>query len=113
MAIREIEQANGTAYIAYFKMKGRQYHKTFSTRKKAREWEVEEKKRLLTVTAMPQTLTYSNASRAYLEDCKARMASNTFKERLRHLREFAAFLQGDIGLDGITAAMYSLKTYLF
>ena len=105
MAIREIEQANGTAYIAYFKMKGRQYQKTFSTRKKAREWEAEEKKRLLTVTAMPQTLTYSNASRAYLEDCKARMASNTFKERLRHLREFAAFLQGDIGMDDITTAI--------
>ena len=33
------------------------------------------------------------------------MASNTFKERQRHLREFAAFLQGDIGLDDITTAI--------
>ena len=49
----------------------------------ARDWEVEEKKRVLAVTAMPQTLTFSNASRSYLEDCKARMAPNTFKERLR------------------------------
>ena len=60
--------------------------KTFSTRK-ARGWEVEEKKRLLTVTAMPQALTFSSASRAYLEDCKARIAPDTFKEKLRHLRD--------------------------
>ena len=33
------------------------------------------------------------------------MASNTFKERQRHLREFAAFLQGDIGMDDITTAI--------
>ena len=62
---------------------------------------------------MPQTLTFSNASRAYPKDCKARIAPDTFKEKLRHLREFAAFLQGDIGMDGITAAMYALKSYLF
>ena len=33
------------------------------------------------------------------------MAYNTFKERQRHLREFAAFLQGDIGMDDITTAI--------
>jgi hypothetical protein len=33
------------------------------------------------------------------------MASNTFKERLWHLREFAAFLQRDIGMDDIATAI--------
>lgn len=105
MAVRKITRKNGIVYVAYLKHKGQQVTKTFYTQKEAKAWEVGAKKNLKTADATPPNLMFSRASMAYLEDCKARMAANTFKERQRHLREFAAFLTEDVDMEDITRAV--------
>lgn len=105
MAVRKITRKNGIVYVAYFKHKGQQVTKTFYTQKEAKAWEVEAKRNPKTADATPPNLMFSRASMAYLEDCKARMAANTFKERQRHLREFATFLTEDVDMEDITRAV--------
>lgn len=103
MAIRTATRATGTVYIAYFKYQGRQNQKTWATKREARAWEAEEKKRLKALAGMAQNMLYSQACEAYLEDCEARMTPGTFAEKQRHLREFAVFMRRDVPAESVQA----------
>ena len=100
MAIRAIETKSGeTRYEAYFNYNGRRYQRRFESRTEAREWEIDEKRRL---KELSQGLTYSQACNDYLQDYKNRITSNTFQEKMRHLREFAKFAQSDFCMEWLT-----------
>ncbi len=106
MAIREIKRKNGIVYIAYFKFQGKQYQKTFYSKKDAKSWEELEKRRLKNQIVTPQGMMYSHACRLYLRDCEVRMAANTYDEKLRHLREFGCFLsEADVDMEDINTAI--------
>lgn len=107
MAIREIERKNGMVYQAYFKFQNKLYQKTFYGKREAVAWEAEAKKHLKKASTMPQTLMYSDGSRAYLQDCERRLRPNTFKECQRHLREFAKFLGKNIAMSDINKIIAS------
>lgn len=108
MAIRKIERKNGIVYQAYFKFKGKQYQKVFYTKKEASAWEMNAKKSCSDETTMPQSLMFSLASKSYLQDCKVRLARNTFHENCGHLREYASFLGQDITMADVTKATASM-----
>lgn len=100
MPIRLLTLKNGgTRVEAYFNLNGVRYQKRFATRQEAREWEVDEKRRLQEIS---QSLSYSQASDDYLQDCEKRISSNALQEKLRHLREFAKFMQDDFCMEQLT-----------
>lgn len=101
---------SGGRYMFYLKFQGKQYNKVVTTIAEGKAWEVEKKKELKKQADIPPILTFSQACKAYLEDCSARMQPNTFREKQHHLREFAAFLGTNMAFDTISIAL--AKRYL-
>lgn len=103
MAIIEMHTKKGTHYRAYFKWKGKQVSKVFSSKRQAKIWEVEEKKRLQLEETLGPILMYSQAVKQYIADAGSRFGHNAVREKARHLRDFADYLGGDVSIAGITA----------
>ena len=105
MAIRSYRNK----YRVYFKFQGKQYSRVVKTQAEAREWEVDEKRRLVKQdelqASLMKVLTYSRGVREYLLDCKARMREGTLKEKILHLREFADFIGRDAPMHAVTASL--------
>ena len=104
MAVRKIQTASGLRFVAYFKYQSRQITKRFTRRADAVAWEAAEKKALRQPVEQACVLMFSQMSDAYLRDCEARMQPNSVRERLCHLKEFAAALGADMAAREITAA---------
>ncbi len=103
MAILEMRTKTGKHYRAYFKWQGRQVSKVLPTRKEAKIWEVEEKKRLQLEATLGPILMFSLAAKHYIADAGSRFGHNAVREKARHLRDFADFLGGDTPIAEVTA----------
>lgn len=101
MAVREYKGPGGR-YRVYFKFQGKQYSRIVQTRAEGKEWEVEEKKRLTQEVEKAKTLTYSLASKTYLEDCAIGMQPGTIQEKFSHYKAFAAFIAKDVHAVDVT-----------
>lgn len=100
MAVRIIHLKNGEKkYEAYFQLEGKRYQKRFATRAEAREWTVLEKRHQ---EDMSRSLTFSQAADEYLQDNENKVESNTFREKMQHLREFAQYIADDFLMNELT-----------
>jgi len=87
----------GGKYRIRFRYKGKEFSKVVKTKADGETWKqkklAELKKEAKGACA---GLTFSAMSKAYLEDCAARMQAQTVDEKYRHLTDFAEFVGQDI-----------------
>ncbi|WP_448343463.1 hypothetical protein [Desulfovibrio piger] len=88
MAINKIKMKTCSRYEASVKVGGVIRKKRFLTLQEAKIWELAVRQAPAMV-AQPR-LMYSQGCSQYIADCELRIASNTLREKKKHLREFPA-----------------------
>lgn len=96
MAINKIEMKTCSRYEASVKVGGVIRKKRFLTLQEAKIWELA-MRQAPAMVAQPR-LMYSLACSQYIADCELRIASNTLREKKKHLREFASYIRKDCRL---------------
>ena len=93
MAFRKYT-GKGGKYRIQFKHRGQTHSRVVKTKREGEAWKVETLKQLKKAERMETTdLTCLKITRRYLKDCDARMQPQTVNEKVRHVREFAEYVE--------------------
>jgi len=99
-------------WMYHFWFQGEQYTKKgYKTKKDAEEAEAERKKELKNPPLeLTPSISFAALATQYLQDCKARMQTNTWRAKAKYYADFVAWNKGDIEADKVTVFM--LNQYL-